>query len=514
MMAHEDLPMEKLFCEKGLIVVSPDLYFSRRGSRVLIVEPETASWCVLNEPEWTIFCRLAMPAVNGMNNTFYKFQGGKSVKEIHFKDLITASEFYRLMYLLYRRNIISINGICYYQPHSLWAVQTYPHYYNLHMTEACNLACKYCRVHSKQEYPMMAPDTCRKIVRRLLEEIPSQNIIVGFHGGEPLLNMQAITAAALEAKEVAPRLGKTVRLSLQTNGTLLSPETVETLKHLGIEIGVSLDGPEHIHDRQRIDHSGRGSYQNVSHGLDAANHVGLRTGYLAVVHDPVHYVEVLDYLVRDRGACSVRINFTCFEGRAKETLDFEVGRGGPLAEGWLKMVDYAIAYQEETGIWLNIDDINLFVFHLLAKARPHMCYRSPCGIGNSILGFGYDGQIYLCDELVGDERFRVGSIHDSTPLKELLENSQIKTTLMNNRKVENIKKCSTCTWRRFHGSGCLNKSSAFFNETDREDPMCYFFQKVFEELMWRLWDNPGMANLAGYYKQYIDFEEAVRSVHT
>jgi uncharacterized protein len=273
-----------------------------------------------------------------------------------------------------------------------------------------------------------------------------------------------------------------------------------------VKVGVSIDGPPHLHDRQRIFRNGRGTSYCVGRGIKAAGDGGMKIGHLSVVHDPATYVEVLDFIVRKLGAHSMRINYSMQEGRAKDALDFPGDRAEYFAREWLKMVDYAADYHRETGVWLEIADLDLFVYHLMSKKRPLMCYRSPCGIGNSILGFGHDGRIYLCDEVVGNELFCIGDIHDSIDLKTMLDNSAVKRQMMNARKVENIGKCSICPWRRFHGSGCASKTFAYFGNVEKDDPMCRFYQIVFEQLMWRLWKQPELAHLSGHYGRNLKLD--------
>lgn len=509
--------VDEIFCDTDVVMLAPDLYFSRRDSKVLIVEPETASWCVLTQPEWVVFRRMGgTPTVEKRNTSRSEPKGGlfgRAIRQIDFEDQIKDSDFFQFLYRLFRRNMISVNGASFSQPGSLWNVQEYPHYYNLHITEACNLACKYCLSHSPKTGPMMmTPETCRLIVRRALEEIPSERALIGFHGGEPLLNLKAIEEGVAEGKEIASRLGKSVRFSLQTNGTLLSSKTASILKEVGIDVGVSMDGPRHIHDQNRVFSSGEGSHSAVERGLRAAAEAGLRTSFLAVVHRAEDYGEVLDYFVRDLGVHWVRINHVSFQGRAKDTLDFPVDRGEAFAREWVKMIDYAVAHHDRTGVWLDIDDLNVFVFHLLFKERPMMCHRSPCGIGNSILGFGCDGQIYLCDEMVGNPLFRLGSVYEATRLNELLDKSPVKNSMMSMRKVENVSKCSACPWRRLHGTGCASKAYAAFGTVQKDDPMCRFYQVVFEELMWRLWEKPDLVHLAGHYCQGLDMEKEIHAL--
>ena len=136
-----------------------------------------------------------------------------------------------------------------------------------------------------------------------------------------------------------------------------------------------------------------------------------------------------------------------------------------------------------------------------------MCYRSPCGMGNAILGFGHDGRIYLCDEVVGNDEFCIGDVHHEMDLKLLLDNSPVRRKIMDARDVSRVAKCANCPWRRFHGSGCTSKVYAQFGNIEKEDAMCRFYQVVFEELMWRLWEKPELAHLAGRFASRLNLAE-------
>ena len=507
-----DLTLEKFkesLAPDDLIFSVPGLYFSSRRDRVLIVEPESASWIVLPQADFSFLVSTGLVNPGSNERTF------RRVVDLNLTlppappraSPSPADHLLRLLYRLFLRNMVVVNGYSYYQPSSLWQVQKYPHYFNLHLTESCNLACRYCRVdHNNPDPMMMSVETCKKIIKRVLEEIPGQKCIIGFHGGEPLLNIKAVVEGSRYAREVAASAGKELSLSLQTNGLLLGQYS-RLLKELQVDVGVSIDGPKEIHNRLRIFRSGRGSFEEVMAGIEAARKSGLNPGFLAVIHEPEDYLTVARFLVEKLQARSFRLNYSCYEGRAKKELSFDLQRAADFAQHWLKLVDFAQEEFGRTGTWLSIDDLNLFVAHLIAKQRPHMCYRSPCGAGNSILGFGHDGRIYPCEELVGKEEFCLGHIDDPTPLDRLLSESELLATLARNRYVDNVPACADCPWRHFHGAGCLNKSYEYFGDTAHRDPMCYFYRTVFEELLWRLSENRELKNLISYYKKYIRIEE-------
>lgn len=499
-----------------LLMKTPDVYVSVRGTERLLVEPESASWLVLGEKEWRLYQRMGeVGRDSGRCGAEYgtgTVAAPVILGEVSFEDIMTGEQFNRLVMLLFHHNLLSLNGKTYYEPSRMWDVQKYPHYFNLHMTESCNFGCRYCRLGTDAEIGMMSSAVAKKIVRKVMEELPVEHVIIGFHGGEPLLNLPAMVGAATEARRIERSSGKTLELVVQTNGSLLTDEVAVLLRDQGIGVGVSLDGTPEIHNRCRIYRDGRPTYPDVEAGVRCARHRGVPVGFLSVVHDPDNYRNVCDHVVRSFNASSVRINFLSHEGRAVSELEFPVDRAGRFAKEWLGLVDYAQTYHQESGLWLDISDVNLFMFHLVTKERPHMCYRSPCGIGNSILGFDPAGRIYLCDEMVGENDFCIGTINDERKLVDLLNGSMVKERMMTKRAVENVARCSRCTWRRFHGSGCANKSYRYFGVTDKEDPMCRYYAIIFEELMWKVWNDPELIHLCGFYATQMNIQHVIKTI--
>lgn len=172
----------------------------------------------------------------------------------------------------------------------------------------CNLACDYCYIYemadqSWREQPRtmsweIFADTCRMIGSHADRfGLPEINLV--FHGGEPLLaghrNLEYFARTAREMLEPSSR----VSLGIQTNGVLLDENFLTVCDRWDIRVGVSLDGSERGHDRHRLDRSGRGSYAQVSAGLDRLlvdEYRHLFSGLLCTIdlaNDPVQTYEAL-----------------------------------------------------------------------------------------------------------------------------------------------------------------------------------------------------------------------------
>jgi uncharacterized protein len=469
-----------LMREDTLIARSGDLAMYRRGGKVLFLEPRTAGWMVLDGGGLDLFRALTRPMLLG---EFMRLPGEPSgrAREEFLVDFYTSS-------------LVTLRGQAYCNPAALWKVpQKYPGFLCLHITEECNFACRYCLAESNPRKSKMAPETARAIIDRILADIPLNEITIDFHGGEPFMAFDAMMDAIAYAGRANEAFGKKLTFMVQTNGSLLTPERVRRLAEEKVVVGVSLDGPRHVQDKYRIFPGGSGTFDTVWDNVRRAEELGLRTGILSVIHDPEDYIETFNFLT-SQGRTSFRMNYSSSIGRAKSELAFPWERADHFASEYLKMARLALAYARENGTALAISDLNNMINNLTSKSRPFMCYRSPCGIGSAILGFGIDGGVYACEEMASLGIFRIGSVFDGVPLPEMMEKSPVIADLMR-RDVDNIPRCSRCALRRICTAGCTSKAYARFGDFLREAPMCRFYQIVLEELMWDLHENPDMAGL-------------------
>lgn len=137
----------------------------------------------------------------------------------------------------------------------------------------CNLACTYCYIYTSPDRswrdrpPHAPPGTVRQTARRIAEHVRAHGldeIRIDLHGGEPLLTGPGPLldqAAALRAELPADCRA---HLGVQTNGTLLTPATLDTLAGAGFRVGLSLDGGTPDLNRRRVDHAGRTSWPAAS----------------------------------------------------------------------------------------------------------------------------------------------------------------------------------------------------------------------------------------------------------
>lgn len=170
----------------------------------------------------------------------------------------------------------------------------------------CNLNCKYCYVFNHVDKTshylpnLMSFDTINLLIKRLEEHQSKYNldeILIVFHGGEPLLMGHKRFSDIL--KLISSKLSSIVKLdfSVQTNGTLLTKQYSRLFKEFNVGVSVSIDGPQKYHDIYRIDKKGVGSWERVIKGIkEIKKYPDLFSGTISVINPSVPPQELFKFL--------------------------------------------------------------------------------------------------------------------------------------------------------------------------------------------------------------------------
>jgi uncharacterized protein len=169
------------------------------------------------------------------------------------------------------------------QPLSLFIVK---------IASRCNLNCTYCYVYNKgdetwkERPPIMREATFEATIERIRRHClfsQQKSVMFSFHGGEPcLVGVKRFDAWCEKARKVLEGVAE-VRFALQTNGTLLNAAWADVLLKHEVQVGISMDGPRHLHNVFRVDHKNRGSYDAVARGLTVLQTAGVPFGILSVI---------------------------------------------------------------------------------------------------------------------------------------------------------------------------------------------------------------------------------------
>jgi len=186
----------------------------------------------------------------------------------------------------------------------------------LQPTPFCNISCSYCYLPDRDSKTRMTIDTVRQATQRLCDDdLVGEALTVVWHAGEPLAMPIDFYEDAIAT--VAEVLGPRVQIShsIQTNATLINDAWCRLFKKHNIRIGVSVDGPAHLHDKHRHTRSGKGTHDLVLGGMELLRTHGIVFHAIAVVTDATlaNPDDFFDFFVQ-QGVQDIGCNFDEAEG--------------------------------------------------------------------------------------------------------------------------------------------------------------------------------------------------------
>ena len=143
----------------------------------------------------------------------------------------------------------------------------------LHVSNLCNFKCPNCHVFELGENDLpnrvMSQEVFDKAVEVFIDSLLHLNFketMISIYGGETLANKKVIKEGLLKFGENYK--GIKIHWVMNTNGSLLKEEDVLFFKKHKLEIHVSVDGKEEVHNLSRPTHQGKGTYHMVTPALE------------------------------------------------------------------------------------------------------------------------------------------------------------------------------------------------------------------------------------------------------
>src|SRR6266576_1810674 len=309
----------------------------------------------------------------------------------------------------------------------------------------CNLDCSYCFFLSKEMlYPgsrfRMADGLLETYLRQLIEaQSRAPEVAIAWQGGEPTLMGVEFFRRSVELADSILQPGQRAAYTIQTNATLLDEEWAKFFAENDFLVGVSIDGPRELHDAYRVNKGGKGSFDQVMHGLSFLQEAGVEWNALTTVHAANGDLgrDVYRFL---RDECDARfIQFIPIIERVAEaakdgSVPWESWRDRPLyvQEGdvvtgrSVSAAQYGRFLIDIFEEWVRRDVGTVYVQMFdVALANwvgepPGLCVHSEtCGLA---LAIEHTGDLYSCDHFV-EPRYLLGNIKEQHML-ELVSSEQ------------------------------------------------------------------------------------------
>ncbi len=281
----------------------------------------------------------------------------------------------------------------------------------------CNMRCKYCYYLDKAalydyRQPQMDEALLENYIRANIEGNNSPVIAFAWHGGEPLLAGKEFFRKAVALQQRYAE-GRTVENSIQTNGLLVDDEWCAIFRDNNFLVGVSIDGPESIHDAHRVDAGGNPTFARVMKGIERLyrNRVEYNTLTTINIHSEGRGAEVYNFLRQ----ISVFMQFLpvaelLCDGRVQSPEN----QGADIAPWSVSAKGFGQFMCDIFDVWVKNDVgrryVQLFdaTLALMVGVQPSVC--SLCETCGSGLTVEHNGDVYCCDHFVYPE-YKIGNIH-------------------------------------------------------------------------------------------------------
>lgn len=333
----------------------------------------------------------------------------------------------------------------------------------IQITQMCNFRCRYCpysgngyfdRKHINKTITFeMACDIVDFVMKRSKF---SNYLDFGFYGGEPLIHFNLIKNIVSYIEKHSD--GKSINYSLTTNGYFLNVEIIEFLIKHNVSLTVSLDGPEHIHNKnRRLAGNGMGTYRIIYENLSK------------IVRCYPQYVEKIGInAVWDMEEDYVLINDFFRNDPVLKNFNYAIGAVDSSSTGsTYSMVDENYSKQQTVKMLSLIDSLGInnngfsnhdenafkeyndfkkrLVPHLL---MPYECHHGgPCLPGYTRMFVDVEGNIFPCEKLSGNSKIsQIGHINTGFNYDNIYQ-------LLNIGKITE-QECKNC-WAFFFCSCCV-----------------------------------------------------------
>ena len=316
----------------------------------------------------------------------------------------------------------------------------------------------------------MSDATLDTYIRQLLESHRTPEVTIAWQGGEPTLMGLDFFRLSVEYVQRYRRPGQQVQYTFQTNGVQLDDEWCAFLKEHDFLVGLSIDGPERIHDTYRVNKGGQGTHRQVMKGLSYLRKHDVDVNILCTVNaaNEHHGAQIYRYFRDDLGATWMQF-IPIVERATAETLPIanQGWSDKPGGERLLYTQNGSLVTERSVGgeqygrflidiyeEWLRGDVGTVFVqlFDVTLHAyfgERLLCIHAPtCGYGPAL---EHNGDLYSCDHYV-EPNYLLGNINEHHMLD--LVSSDRQREFGQAKKDTLTGQCRSCDMLMFCNGGC------------------------------------------------------------
>ncbi|MHA1380403.1 MAG: anaerobic sulfatase maturase [Candidatus Helarchaeota archaeon] len=336
----------------------------------------------------------------------------------------------------------------------------------------CNLNCTYCfykrveLVYPAVECPRMSVEVAENIIQKYLNE-RLNNSIFCWQGGEPTLMGLDFYRTVIELQKRYGKGGQSVSNILQTNGILLNEEWASFLHDYKFFVGLSLDGPQKIHDRFRITKNGSGTWNKVMNSAEILREFNVEFNILCVISKAnVNNANELYKFFREN-----EFDYLQFIPALECTND-KMAPFSPTKEEYGKFLCEMFDLWRKNGF----ETVHIRTFeNLLSTYLGQLMDSCPFGEKCSdYIVIEWNGNVFPCDFYVRQDLKLGNLLNDDFSI--IMEKRE-KIFAYKKKKLGN--ECLNCHWKNLCFGGCLKDRDFCNNKGINKSYYCAAYKTFF-----------------------------------
>lgn len=328
-----------------------------------------------------------------------------------------------------------------------------PNYFvNLWVTNDCNFRCTYCYAKGILSEQYLTTETASKLIDFIkTTKADDETLVINFHGGEPLLNIDIIKYII----ELSRKNFQECSFGITTNGSLIDNTNIDWLaRNFNFNLSISIDGKKDTHNLNRVSLDNLDNYDKIMRNAIELNKINR----------------------------NVRIRMTVDKSTISDLTEnvayfFELGFLNivPVLDYFNDWSDSELVLIKESfdslKQFLNERNYSESIFEVFSISQMRL---TSCDAGRNYFSVDYKGDIYPCIAVVGNEAFRIGSVNQGIDILKInLLESCIKYKPSDCLKCNNKLTCK--------GYRCSFINMATNNNYDKPNKILCYTKKLNEK---------------------------------
>ena len=344
---------------------------------------------------------------------------------------------------------------------------------------SCNMRCRYCFYTDETEnrsvasMGQMSIDTMKTIVDKAFS-FADYDCSFAFQGGEPSLAGLPFFQALTDYIKQHPN-PKHIRVhySFQTNGYNLNEDWAKWFADNHVLVGISLDGPKEIHDRYRVDHNGKGTFQRVMTSIRLLEKYHVDYNILTVVHAASARRGQQIYNFFKKNNFRYQQYIECLDPIGEEQGNYEYSLTPERYEEFLKQVFGAWYLDMKSGHYVYNRYFENLMMIIAGQGAESCNLRGICGAQWVIEA---DGSTYPCDFYALDQWY-LGNIN--TDSFEAMEAARERLGFIECSK-QIPEDCKACRYFPLCRNGCRRNREPVTADISGKNYFCTAYRSFLE----------------------------------